>query len=192
LVLDHLHTLNDLTPKIRCNGRDGVDPDLIFGLESKLFTMNDHQDLNKSAKHSDEVQVITLYRGRSCRKCRFHNHVHNHGDHSRVGCNHEPGDDAHDHLNGLDNFDHLSQDQLSSALKLLKKESVWRVKGFVRLSAGIRILNWAFGRFDLTETDSDKVLDGDDMVLLTVMGEQGEIKRAVRGLAVALGAEICT
>ncbi|KAK1229088.1 hypothetical protein PQX77_007850 [Marasmius sp. AFHP31] len=34
-VLDHLHTLNDLTPKIRCKGRQ-VDPDLIFGLESQL------------------------------------------------------------------------------------------------------------------------------------------------------------
>src|SRR6185369_5879211 len=36
-VLDHLNTLNDLTPKIRCKGRSGVDPNLIFGLETSLF-----------------------------------------------------------------------------------------------------------------------------------------------------------
>src|SRR6266403_4039738 len=35
-VLEHLNTLNEYTPKIRCSGKS-VDPALIFSIDSKLF-----------------------------------------------------------------------------------------------------------------------------------------------------------
>ncbi|OBZ72678.1 hypothetical protein A0H81_07498 [Grifola frondosa] len=58
ILIDHLNTLNDSTPKIRCNGRSGVDPNLILGLDSKLFSrsesFNDH--------HHNEVETVTVYR----------------------------------------------------------------------------------------------------------------------------------
>ncbi|KAF5367534.1 hypothetical protein D9758_003811 [Tetrapyrgos nigripes] len=59
VVYDHLNTLNDLTPKIRCNGRHGVDPQLIFGIDSKLFLTSDH---TIDHTHNDEVQAITIVR----------------------------------------------------------------------------------------------------------------------------------
>jgi G3E family GTPase len=62
-VLDHLHTLNDLTPKIRCRGRNGVDPNLLFGIESKLFLKPDQSPADH--RHNDEVQTISLYRDSS-------------------------------------------------------------------------------------------------------------------------------
>ncbi|KAF9523554.1 CobW/HypB/UreG, nucleotide-binding domain-containing protein [Crepidotus variabilis] len=59
IVLDHLHTLNDETVKIKCQGKDGVDPGLIFGVQSKLFLSG--QDSDFGATH-DEVETLTIYR----------------------------------------------------------------------------------------------------------------------------------
>lgn len=59
IVLDHLNTLNDLTPKIRCRGRNGVDPNLIFGLQSKRALDESLQN----PTHHDEVETMTIYRG---------------------------------------------------------------------------------------------------------------------------------
>ena len=63
-MLDHLNTLNDLTPKIRCNGRDGVDPNLLFGVDTKLF-QDSLQETNIlwGELHHDEVQTVTVFRG---------------------------------------------------------------------------------------------------------------------------------
>lgn len=61
--MDHLNTLNDLTPKIRCRGRDGVDPNIIFGLESKLFLDAGQHD----EAHHEEVETITIHDGSSQR-----------------------------------------------------------------------------------------------------------------------------
>ena len=47
-LLDHINDLNDLTPRVRAEGRNGVDPALIFGLDSKLF-------LEKDASLTEEV-----------------------------------------------------------------------------------------------------------------------------------------
>ncbi|KAJ6607369.1 cobW-domain-containing protein [Mycena sp. CBHHK59/15] len=145
VVFDHLHTLNDLTPK--------------FG--SKLFLEPDSAFPN----HNDEVETISLYRG-----CvpEPHKHVHHHGHsetHSRVV----------ETVAGA--RDGIEEKVLTDALDTLSKESVWRVKGLVRLQGkGQYLLNWAFGRYELT-------LFGDDeeagIVKLSVMGERGEVKRAI-------------
>ncbi|KAI6147019.1 CobW/HypB/UreG, nucleotide-binding domain-containing protein [Pisolithus thermaeus] len=170
LVLDHLNTLNDLTPKIRCNGRDGVDPNLIFGVDSKLF--KDKSDESVVVNHHEEVQTITIFRGHP----RALPHTHSHGASDCRCCSvAEPlGEVSQD---GLLPSDAVEETLLRSALGGVSKESVWRVKGLVRFQGGLYILNWAFGRYDLTKVD---VSDMDGTVIrLTVMGERGEVRKSV-------------
>ncbi|KAL1689277.1 CobW/HypB/UreG, nucleotide-binding domain-containing protein [Schizophyllum commune] len=151
IVYDHLHTLNDLTPKIRCKGRAGVDPSLIFGLDTQLF--KDGAESFGDAAHNDEVETVTVAT-------------------QPITTASAP----------------ISEATLTSALAALSRESVWRVKGFVDLEGkGPHILNWAFGRYDLVPTTTTSASSG---VKLTVMGERGEVKRAARKLAAALGAEL--
>lgn len=64
------------------------------------------------------------------------------------------------------------------------------MKGFVQTENGLKILNWAFGRYELTDAPSSDVLGADEALKLTAMGERGEVKRAARKLAEALGAGI--
>ncbi|KAJ7637627.1 CobW/HypB/UreG, nucleotide-binding domain-containing protein [Mycena polygramma] len=165
-VLDHLHTLNDLTPKIRCQGRTGVDPNLIFGLESKLFL----EPAEAVPSHNDEVETVSLYRGYVPPE--HHGHSHHPGPHT-AGDVKEKGPDS------------IDEEVLTGALDALSKESVWRVKGFVRLTGkGMYILNWAFGRFELTALADDSETG---TVKLTIMGERGEVKRAIKKFSAALG-----
>ncbi|KAH9018475.1 cobW-domain-containing protein [Lactarius pseudohatsudake] len=175
-VLEHLNTLNELTPKIRCAGRS-VDPALIFGIDSKLF----HDDgppppattttESVVAQHHDEVETITLLRGAPVPTPAAHVHTD--------ACNH-------------------AQDPTTIPLKL-SKECVYRVKGFIRFSSagphateeeeGQQILNWAFGRWELVSVPSSLEETG-EFVRLTVMGERGEVRRYAKKLAEALGAEV--
>ncbi|KAM6504433.1 cobW domain containing protein [Amanita muscaria] len=155
IVLDHLNTLNDLTPKIRCRGRDGVDPGIVFGLESTLHSGTVHV----SDSHHDEVETITIY----CDMPASATLV-------------------------------VTKAVLEKALGHLSKEVVWRVKGFVRIvededgKVGVYIVNWAFGRYDLTCLTTGH--SDEDVIKLTVMGERGEVKRASARFANALGAAI--
>lgn len=197
-VLDHLNTLNELTPKIRCAGRS-VDPALIFGIDSKLF----HDDgppppvttEGVVAQHHDEVETVTLLRGAPAPAAHVHtdacNHAHPHPqDPTAVPC------DADAPLPPLD------EPALSAALSQLSKECVYRVKGFVRLSSagphaaegkeGQQILNWAFGRWELVSVPASSLEGTGEFVRLTVMGERGEVGRYAKKLAEALGAEVVT
>lgn len=184
LVLDHLNTLNDLTPKIKCNKEKGVDPKLIFGVDSQLFL--DAKEAIEDTTHNDEVETITIDNGTlephiHSGKCDHTHESHSSKNHEHAGTS---GDEKDTHSG-----DTITTDQLNSALGALSKESVWRVKGFVRLEGGLFILNWAFGRFALTElADGSQEVDGS--IRLTVMGERGEVKRASRKFATALGAKI--
>ncbi|TDL25487.1 cobW-domain-containing protein [Rickenella mellea] len=183
-VLDHLHTLNDTTPKLRCNGRNGVDPALIFGLDSTLFrntsqVMSPFQD----ASHNNEVETVTVWKGTG----------DNCGKTPPTHCSHDCGD-SHDHasptVNGNPNTP-LTKEALDSSLTMLSKDIVWRVKGFIRLAspAGVYILNWAFGRYELTESPESIIQDEID-VQFTFMGERGEIRRPAGKFATSLGAQI--
>ncbi|KAH9068216.1 cobW-domain-containing protein [Lactarius deliciosus] len=195
-VLEHLNTLNELTPKIRCAGRS-VDPALIFGIDSKLF----HDDgppppvttEGAVARHHDEVETVTLLRGAPAPAA----HVHT------DACNH-----AHPHPQGptavLCDADAplppLDEPALSTALNQLSKECVYRVKGFIRFSSarphaaegeeGQQILNWAFGRWELVSVPASSPERTGEFVRLTVMGERGEVRRYAKKLAEALGAEV--
>jgi len=161
LVIDHLNTLNDLTPKIRCRGRNGIDPNVIFGVESKLFLDSQHtyNQTITTTTHNDEVETVFVYKGSM--------------------------PDLHNSELGMETVD---EHVLSTALDSLSKENVWRVKGFVRFASGLHILNWAFGRYDLRKLQDDNGHLG-ELLRLTVMGERGEVKRMACKLAAALRAE---
>lgn len=131
--------------------------------------------------HNDEVQTVTVLRGvplahaHSCDGCEngTHSHVHN---------TPSPGSAA---------IPVLSEATLTSVLATLSKESIWRVKGFVRLLSppSTVIVNWAFGRVDITPfADGASELDAE--IRLTVMGERGEVRSRAAKFASALGAVV--
>jgi len=178
IVIDLLNDLNDETPKIHCSGKNGVDPSLIFGLDSKLFTKGFTNEGETS--HNDEVETATITKGSS------QDH-HTHHDHEY--CDH-----AHSHSEkSSDDPEPLQHEDLKKALDVLPKESVWRVKGFVRFSDDPQqyILNWAFGRYDLTPYSGDATdIDSSGRLRLTIMGARGEMRPQARKLANTLGATL--
>ncbi|KAF8556175.1 cobW-domain-containing protein [Imleria badia] len=181
LVLDHLNTLNDLTPKIRCNGRDGVDPNLLFGVDTKLFQDSGRETSALGGEmHHDEVQTVTLFRGSGTSGVTGHLC---HGE--TCGDNHTPGAAVH---GGGDGESAIEIGVLRDALGAVSKETVWRIKGFVRLESGVHILNWAFGRYELTPCGKVEEPAQGYAIRLTVMGERGEVKRSINKFSSALGA----
>ncbi|EJU04686.1 cobW-domain-containing protein [Dacryopinax primogenitus] len=178
IVIDHLNTLNDMTPKIKCPKGVGVDPSLIFNLDSTLYQLYD-SNLDVPVNHHDEVETATVWRGGS--DPHTHGAAHNpHHDHD------------HDHESGCHAASEsatLTEESLTAALSVLPKEDIYRVKGFVRLPAGMSILNWAFGRFELTPLQDEREMKDVD-IRLTVMGARGEVKRRARKLAEMLGANL--
>jgi hypothetical protein len=157
--MDHLYTLNDETPKIKCQPPHTVDPALIFGVQSKLFLTND-----KPVGDGDHDEVETLTIGALGVQDHRHTHV--------------PEPDS----KGAHAPRALAKETLDAALQLLPKDTVWRVKGFILLSeGGWHILNWAFGRYTLTPTLGDG-----EGVRVTVMGRRGEVRRACAKLVSVL------
>jgi len=190
IVLDHLFTLNDATPKLRCTGKNGVPPSLVFGLDSKLFLDRSGQDLPLGGlDHHNEVETATVFRGlpgplnhahdQNC----THDHKHEHTELSSSDSALTPGATP------------LTPASLEAALSSLSKESIYRVKGFITFADDKKvILNWAFGRFELVPVlDSEGVQEGNRKTgeadaRLTVMGERGEVNKWAARLAGALGA----
>jgi G3E family GTPase len=183
IVLDHLNTLNDLTPKIRCQGRNGVDPNLIFGIWSERFLEEDALSI-KSFAH-DEVETVTVYRGP------LRSGPHDHGHHNDHCKNHSCCKKVSEITMQLQGKEWVEEEILLDALGLVGKEIVWRVKGFVRLRNGVYILNWAFGRYDLKKAEGTlRGMDDGITILFTGMGERGEVKQALRGMITRLGATL--
>ncbi|KAG8908349.1 hypothetical protein FRB99_007276 [Tulasnella sp. 403] len=179
IVMDHLFTLNEHTPKIHSDSKQGVPPSLIFGLDSKLWTdAADHKPPDDG--HHAEVETATIQRGTS-------NLLRQREPCDDPNCNHTHATSPADGTQTLNAAGtKLTEDVLVVALRRLPKDCVYRVKGFVRLSGAMFILNWAFGRWDLVECLGEKHLDEvagqkpsapEVEVLLTMMGEPGEIKR---------------
>lgn len=185
--MDELFTLNETTPKIKCKGRSGVDPSLIFGLDSKLFSLSapleERNGWSRILTHQEEIETATIRtRGLSSL------HIHDGNcDHPHNGVN-----VSSSHTNKP-----LTRKILEVALSTVNKETVYRVKGFVKLHdepslPRTYILNWAFGRFELTELAGEAAaqLNGQEDVRLTVMGEKGEVRAKAQKLADALGAGV--
>ncbi|CUA70877.1 hypothetical protein RSOLAG22IIIB_04361 [Rhizoctonia solani] len=177
IVLDHLGTLNDLTPKLRCQGKSGVPPNLLFGLDSKQF-LHLPAPQGTDENHHDEVETVTLCIGSHLVHAHSHSHSDSHEDHSTEPLDHPP----------------LTRDRLSEALDKLPKDSIYRVKGFVRFGDQdpIEVLNWAFGRFELVPcaTTTTRYQLNAHELLLTVMGARGDTKRYARKLGQTLGARL--
>lgn len=176
IVFDHLHTLNDLTPKVKASRTTGIDLNLLLGLDSKLF----HEPLPVAdSDHDQEVQTFTILKGTE-------GPVHRH-------CGSECGEGGHNHsgvqLNGVHDTNGLERTLLLDALGSLSKESIWRVKGFVRLlpENQVYILNWAFGRYELNSYDTQNLSPA---IQLTVMGQRGEMKRPVHKFAERVGGNV--
>ncbi|KAI1797466.1 cobW-domain-containing protein [Ganoderma leucocontextum] len=182
ILIDHLNTLNDTTPKVKCQGKEGVDPSVVMGIDTKLFQLGSLEHEHADVPHHDEVQTVTIYKGREV------DGVY------RDACN--DGHCGHDHENETgpnaphDGMSPISRGSLTEGLGMLPKETVWRVKGFVKLESGHHILNWAFGRHEVVPIDAVPEDVASGSVRLTVMGERGEVKRAARKLAGKLAAEV--
>ncbi|KAG8858647.1 hypothetical protein FRC20_011974 [Serendipita sp. 405] len=212
IVMDHLFTLNEQTPKIKCNGKSGVDPSLIFGLDTKLFqtsfsALGEGGEEDKTGwingtsglHHQEEVEVVTVRRGITGQNS-DKKHLHD------ENCSHPVHQEHQHHLdgspfstNGVDGISTpLTKRELELALVQLPREGIYRVKGFIRIideseSTGTHILNWAFGRFELTNMDErtgSSALNEHQDLLFTVMGETGEVRSKIRKFAAALRASV--
>lgn len=162
IVMDHLYTLNELTPKIKCSGVDGVDPQLVFGIYSSATFDNMSLQTTPKPDHNDEVEVIQLQITSDSKlqiKC-------------TGSCDHTA------HKEGLIScrYIELTKDRLNSALSLLSREYVWRVKGFLRMDSSVYILNWAFGRYNLYHTDKTV----DNILQLTFVGDNRDLQQALQ------------
>lgn len=143
-MIDHVNDLNTDTPKVKSD-LNGVSPDLVFGLDTQLFSVayNKTHSLDEMVfdpKHQEnEVDLIQVIQ-----------HVH-----EAASC--------------------LSKEQLVSFLQTMPKEDIYRIKGFIRLgdSSRLHILNHAFGRHTLTEVEHEETLEEakDVQVKITVMGQ---------------------
>lgn len=67
-VLDHLYELNDETPVVRVSAANPLTPELVFGLDTKLFTRGteeaaDWEATGQGERHMDEVESRSVWRG---------------------------------------------------------------------------------------------------------------------------------
>jgi G3E family GTPase len=100
-VLDHLYELNDETPVIHVSKDKPLQPDVVFGLDTKLFLKEGEETAEweaseagaKKGSHSDEVETKSIWRGGKkpgSGKPNGKQHVHAHvdGDACTNGCEH--------------------------------------------------------------------------------------------------------
>ena len=155
--LDHVYTLNEDTPIIKAFEREGVavDPDLVFGLDTRLF---DELKENKymidgyvdSHHHSSEIDLIQLE---------------------------SAGGES------------ITREKLEEILESCPKEEVYRIKGFVKIEGeGMCILNFAFGRWDITPL-TRPIKEGEMGIRLPVMLARGEGRQYKRDFAEGFGGQ---
>ncbi|KAJ3040678.1 hypothetical protein HDV00_010571 [Rhizophlyctis rosea] len=198
LVLDHVYHLNEDTPKLKCEGEHGVSPDLVFGLDTKLFSLAPTASTTKSSTdkewdgrmdlnhHYQEVDLITVADPPI---------ESEHGCGEGAQCGHVLGH-GHEHQHSHDNDDHnpspLTKESLETFLNTLSKDDIYRVKGLVRLQISaskdeLHVLNWAFGRFTLTPIDSTNREDIKVRVTLMGQGLRMVLERVRQGFGVGPG-----
>ena len=146
VCLDHVYTLNEDTPIIKAFEREdvAVDPDLVFGLDTRLFDelkdkyMIDGVVDQGHHHHSGEIDLIQLE---------------------------------------SDGEETITREKLEEILESCSKEDVYRIKGFVKIQGeGMCILNFAFGRWDITPL-TRPIKEGEKGIRLTVMLARGEGKQ---------------
>ncbi|KAI9021252.1 CobW/HypB/UreG, nucleotide-binding domain-containing protein [Hyaloraphidium curvatum] len=195
-VLDSVYDMFDGTvaavpPIIKVPAKTGLCPDVVFGLDTALFSEADPEDpeygilvdSEHQAKEVDIVQVVRNISGKvverkdcgveGCADAGVQRH-----DHSHAG---EKGD--HNHEDGpRERVLALDRTAFDEWLAAIPKDEFYRVKGLVRLSsagtarepeASLFILNWAFGIWDYTPVPQSAVSknEWDDVIArVTVMG----------------------
>ena len=154
--LDHVYTLNEDTPIIKTyeNKDIAVDPDLVFGLDTRLF-----EELNHKVMIDGYVE-----------------------DHQSTEI------DLLDIQSEIDAFT-ITRSRLEEILRNCSSNEVYRIKGFVNLEGeGLGILNFAFGRWDITMLKRGLGV-GEKGLRLTVMLARGGGKRWQKKLEEAFGRE---
>jgi len=144
--LDHVYTLNEDTPVMKTYERTdiAVDPDLVFGLDTRLF-----EELKEDNKYMIDGYV----------------HGDDHDHHFReIDIINLERTDAGD----------LSRDKLEEILRDCPANEIYRIKGFIIIrNQGICILNFAFGRWDLMPL-TRAIKEEESGLRLTVMLARGE------------------
>jgi G3E family GTPase len=195
--MDHIGELNDSTPSVKVGPKNPLSPDLVFGLDSKLFLKGSEEAASWAAlgvegAHTDEVETKSVWRGGAKPGSgKKQAHAHPNSD-SCTDCNgtvHEVVTDVTP----------IPRADLEAALaKLAASREVYRAKGIVRFPSesvagyDTYVLNWAFGRFTLTHIaslDAAPDLEGVS-IRLTVMGERWEVRRHAKKFGEALGAQV--
>ncbi|WWC59768.1 uncharacterized protein I303_102330 [Kwoniella dejecticola CBS 10117] len=205
-LIDSLNDLNDETPKIKVGPSpdNPPKPELIFGLDTKLFELVEGEKAswekigsasssNPEKWHGEEIETKQIWKGRKG-KSKAAPHFHEDGQE----CTHTHDDSIQNDDDGDVEVDYIDKELLERELGKLSFE-VYRVKGIVRLPSDTadlgyttNILNYAFGRYELTpipSLDEDESLKG-ACLRLTVMGERGEVARRARKLAEGLSAKV--
>ncbi|KAJ2025464.1 hypothetical protein IWW57_003369 [Coemansia sp. S610] len=159
IVVDHINELNTDTPKIKVGLDGSVDPEMIFGLDTKLFALSDRPFAaaggtgENRSHHAQEVDLVEIRRSQ----------------------------DAGSTKEGI------SSAEFTAFLMSLPAEDVYRVKGIVRLVGSVSgsdaplanvktdssahyIVNHAFGRYTLTCLTAKTQQAPDMLVCVTILG----------------------
>ncbi|KAH8551081.1 cobW-domain-containing protein [Umbelopsis sp. PMI_123] len=177
-VIDHINELNTDTPKIKCEGTHGVSPDVLFGLDTKLFQIS----MDKTQR-AEELMFTSVPGGAPAAH-------HAHGKH------HENEVDLIQVCETLDTAKPLAFDQFEAFLKTLPKEDIYRLKGFVRLQEGdeqrLHIINHSFGRYTFTAVTAAETLEkaSQYVIKITVMGQ--DLRMYVDKVRLGLGLDEST
>ncbi|KAJ1953685.1 hypothetical protein EC988_002850 [Linderina pennispora] len=62
IVIDHINELNTDTPKIKADKDAGVDPNVVFGLDTNLFRLSEKPADADTSHHDNEVDLIEIRR----------------------------------------------------------------------------------------------------------------------------------
>ncbi|KAJ2822875.1 hypothetical protein GGI24_003820 [Coemansia furcata] len=165
IVVDHVNELNTDTPKIKVGPDGGVDPEMIFGLDTTLFALSERPsvvgDLSSMVggaernlgHHAHEVDMIEIRRNQAT----------------------NPTEEG------------ICSTEFIDFLMSLPAEDVYRVKGIVRLvgsvtdrvtssanattdDSALYIVNHAFGRYTLTCLTASAHQAPDLLVRVTILG----------------------
>ena len=120
-LLDHLGELNDLTPRIKVGASHPVRPEVVFGLDTRLYLRKGEEGVDWNwmggeRGHEDEVETRRVRRGgRLNKSLRVHEHENEHG--------HGHG---HGHGDGCDISTAEEQDEDIESIEPIERETLER------------------------------------------------------------------
>lgn len=132
-VLDHLYELNDETPMIRVSKATPLKPELVFGLDTKLFERGSEETADwevlgadgKKETHMDEIETRSVWRGGDRpgkgkkRSANGDGHAHDHEKGTKCDCD---GENSKDEVEAVEDGSPVDLQQLEAELKRLPFE----------------------------------------------------------------------